>query len=95
MKGKPTDRKACACRHEAMEIPGWKFMATLLSVGVPLRSYVATHTLAAMLANPQFEPVKKGGEDAAQAYARRAADYADALVNELERRSGAAKEKAG
>jgi hypothetical protein len=54
--------------------------------GISQRGRIATQTLAAMLANPQFEPARQDGEEAPDAYARRACDYADALLSEIQRR---------
>jgi hypothetical protein len=55
---------------------------------------MASRTLSALLANPQYEPPRLEGESAEQAYARRAVDYADALASELERRATAGKGQA-
>jgi len=60
----------------------------------PIRYYTATRMLAALLANPQYEPPKQEGETMEQAYARRAVDYAVALASELERRATAEKGRA-
>lgn len=51
------------------------------------RGYVATHALAALLNSPNYNPTRQeDGETSEQAYARRACDFADALLSELHRR---------
>lgn len=51
--------------------------------GISLRGYLAARCLQGMLANPEFEPVKNPGERSEDAFARRACDYADALLSRL------------
>lgn len=50
-----------------------------------LRTSLAGQCLAGMLANPNYSPVRQGGESHSQACARRAFDYADDLLAEAAR----------
>jgi hypothetical protein len=52
---------------------------------------IASANMAAMLANPTFEPHTDKGETRAEACARRACDYALALLSEVERLEDSAK----
>ena len=50
------------------------------------RGYVATQALCAMLSSPNYNPARaEDGETAEQAYARRACDFADALLAALQK----------
>lgn len=62
-----------------------------LSVQASPQLTVATELCAAMLANPAFEPSTEKGETRAEATARRACDYAEALMMEYSRRFDGAK----
>ena len=48
---------------------------------------------AVMLSNPTFEPAAEKGETRAEACARRACDYAEALLGEVSRRTAQGKAK--
>ncbi|MCU0783207.1 MAG: hypothetical protein MUF81_03995 [Verrucomicrobia bacterium] len=70
-----------------IEVPdGWKIFMAMIHATASFRYQASAHALAAMLANPKFEPAREDGEDAPEAYARRAVDYAEALEKELNRR---------
>ena len=71
----------------ALNLPDWKMILAMLHPATNFRSLASIHALAAMLANPQFEPTRQEGEEAPDAYARRACDFADALLAELHRRA--------
>ena len=47
---------------------------------------VASANMASMLANPSYEPPTETGESRPEACARRACDYAEALLAEVHRR---------
>ena len=68
----------------------WRLFAGMAAFSISFHSQASTHALAALLANPQFIPAREPGEGPAQAYARCACDYADALQTELTRRQAAA-----
>lgn len=51
--------------------------------GLSQRAYVAARCLQGLLANADFEPIHKAPETKADAYARRAVDFADALLSRL------------
>ncbi len=51
--------------------------------GLTQRAYVAARCLQGLLSNPEFVPVKNPGERNEEALARRAVDYADALLSRL------------
>jgi hypothetical protein len=71
----------------ALALPDWKMILAMLDPATNFRSPASIHVLSAMLAKPQFEPTRQDGEETAEAYARRACDYADALLVELQRRT--------
>jgi hypothetical protein len=77
-------------RQVEMQMPEWNLLLGMVSAASEFRSLASVHVLAAMLANPQFEPTRQDGEEASDAYARRACDYADALLSELHRRQAQA-----
>ena len=74
--------------RDVIEINEWKLLTALMGAAASFRYLTASHALSAMLANPAFDPLKREGEESPQAYARRAVDYADALLAELEKREG-------
>ena len=51
--------------------------------GLSQRAYVAARCLQGLLANADFEPIHNAPETKAEAYARRAVDFADALLARL------------
>lgn len=64
------------------------FEAMIHNSPAKARGVIASHCLAALLANPSFTPQRDAGEELTEAYARRAVDCADALISELEHRKG-------
>ena len=56
--------------------------------GLTQRAYIAARCLQGLLANPDFEPIYSAPETKPEAYARRAVDYADALLSGLAAAAG-------
>jgi hypothetical protein len=80
-------------QREHLHIDTWKLFAGLAAFTISLRAQASTQILSALLANPEFSPTREPGEDETQAYARRACDFADALLTELNRREVAEQTK--
>lgn len=79
-------------RQVEVNLPDWKILMGMMGATTSFRSLAAMHALAGMLANTDYHPQPEPGEDAPQTYARRAADYGEALEAELQRRQAAAGE---
>jgi hypothetical protein len=77
-------------RQVEIGIPDHQILLGMIGAQSSFRGLASVHVLAAMIANPDFTPARDQGEDAPQAYARRAVDYAEALEAELHRRAAAA-----
>jgi hypothetical protein len=77
-------------KQAVLEVPEWKMLLGMVAAASDFRSLASVHVLAAMLANPEYMPPKENGEETPAAYARRACDYADALLAELQRRTAKA-----
>lgn len=77
-------------KQVAIELPDWKILTGLMGATASFRSLASVHVLSAMLANPSYQPTAENGEEGSHAYARRAVDYADALLTELQKREVAA-----
>ena len=80
----PVGSLADKCERALKSMPELVVSAALEIFAVNMfktgRGYVATHVLQGMLANKDYKPPRESGEAVADAYARRAADYADALI---------------
>lgn len=76
-------------RQVELELPDWKLLTGMMGATASFRSLASLHALSAMIANPSYYPNAQPGEDGAQAFARRAVDYAEALETELRRRTSA------
>lgn len=77
-------------RQVEIELPDWKILTGMMGATASFRSLASVHVLGAMVANPSYHPQPQPGEDGAQACARRAVDYAEALEAELNHRQAAA-----
>jgi hypothetical protein len=66
------------------------YLASLSKTHSPLLG-VAASNMAAMLANPVYEPSTEKGETRPQATARRAVEYAEELLAEVARREATLK----
>jgi hypothetical protein len=78
-----------------LDVPDDHAVLSVLRPRPTLRSLASVHVLAAMLAHPKFEPPRQEGETTEQAYARRACDFVDALLAELQKRTDKAGAEAG
>jgi hypothetical protein len=73
-----------------LELPDSQIVCALFEPTRSFRSLASVHILAALLNSPGYNPVRQqDGEMEEQAYARRACDYADALLAELQSRQAA------
>ncbi len=78
-------------RQVEMQMPEWNLLLGMVSAASEFRSLASVHVLAALLTSPNYNPARaEDGETTEQAYARRACDFADALLSELHRRQAQA-----